>query len=147
MKKSFILNNVKAMIKKYQLPTSFSLRVKPMKEEYVKCVRDGAIVAPSVAGNTEDENGFQRINRKANKHCFKSKKSVTNKSKFSRTILGGHLNEEKMTRCMKTEVKKKLLMGRILNSDMEESMDCARTKIVHSSLFIGSQRSDQIYRL
>ena len=90
MKKSFILNNVKAMIKKYQLPTSFSLRVKPMKEEYVKCVRDGAIVAPSVAGNTEDENDFQRINHKAIKSWFKSKKIASDQSIFSRTILGVH---------------------------------------------------------
>ena len=49
---------MKAMIKKHQLPISFSLRVNPTKEEHVKCIRDGAIIAPSVAGNTEDESDF-----------------------------------------------------------------------------------------
>ena len=97
-KNTFLLNNMKVIINKHQLPISLSLRVKPMKEEHVKCIRDGAIIAPSVSVNTEDESDFQIINLKAIKSWFKTKNIPTDQSKISRTTLGGHLNEDKMTR-------------------------------------------------
>ena len=48
-----------------------------MKEECVECARDGVIISPSVAGNTEDESYFQTINRKAIKSWFKTKNITT----------------------------------------------------------------------
>ena len=62
---AFLLKIVKAMIKKHQPPTYLSLRVKPMKEGHVKCIRDCVIISPSVSENTEDESDFQRFNSKA----------------------------------------------------------------------------------
>ena len=53
-KNTFLLNNVKEMIKKYQLPMPLSIRANPMKEEHIECIRDGAIIALSVDGNTKD---------------------------------------------------------------------------------------------
>ena len=38
-KSTFLLKSVKVMIKKYQILKSLSLRVKPMKEECVECIR------------------------------------------------------------------------------------------------------------
>ena len=66
---------------------------------------NSAIFAPIVARNTEDGINFQGIHRKAMKSWFKSKKSVTYQSSFSRTMLGGHSNEDKMTRSIETDLK------------------------------------------
>ena len=95
------------MINKYQLPMSLTLKAKPVKEKHVKCARDGKIIAPSVAGNNEDMSKFQRINREAIKIWFKSKQSGFNKSKCSRTMLGFHVNEKKITRSIEVELKQK----------------------------------------
>ena len=100
---------MKVMIKKHPLPMSLSLRINPMKEEHEKRIRDDGIIAPSVSGNTEDESDFQRINRKATKSWFKSKKSATDQSICSRTMIGGHSNEEKMTRSMEENLKKNVV--------------------------------------
>ena len=62
------------MIKKHQLPMSLALKVKSMKEEDAKHVHYGKIIAPSVTRNNEDERKCQRVNRKAIKSWFKTKK-------------------------------------------------------------------------
>ena len=77
-----------------------------MKEEHVKNIRNSAIAPPSVAGNTEHESDFQRINWKAIKYWFKIKNSPTDQSKISRTMLGVHWNEDKMTRSLEEELRK-----------------------------------------
>ena len=50
------------------------LKVKKTKDEYVKHMRDGRIIAPSVDGNNQDETECQIINRKAISSWFKIKK-------------------------------------------------------------------------
>ena len=96
---------MKSMIKKYQLPMSFTLKVNPMKEEYAKHIHDSKIIAPSVAWDHEGDSECQRVNRKSIKTLFKSEYSGSDQSKFSRTILGGHLSEEKSTRSLEVELK------------------------------------------
>ena len=71
----------------------------------------------------------------------RSKRAQPITQNISRTMLGGHSNEDKITKSMEAELKKTFL-GMILNSKLEGSMACAKTKIIHSSLFIGSQTSD-----
>ena len=48
-------------------------------------------------------------------------------------MLGGHSNEDKMTRSMEADMKKHMNM-RILNSQMEEAIACVRTNKIYSSL-------------
>ena len=88
------------MINKYQLPTSLTLKVNTMKDECVKCLRDSKIITSTAAGDNEGESEFQRVNLKDIKTWFESKESGSDKSQFSRTMLGGHSNEEKITRSM-----------------------------------------------
>ena len=69
-----------------------------MKEEPFKCIFDGSFFPLSVSGNNEVESDFQIINLKAIKCWFKTKNIPTDQTKIPRTTLGGHLNEDKMTR-------------------------------------------------
>ena len=97
---------MKPMIKKHKLPMSFSLKVKQMKDECVKHIQHGRTFVPSVDESNQDETEHQRVNRKAIQSWFKTKKRASDQSKFTRTMLRGHLNENKIKRSMEVEMKK-----------------------------------------